>query len=89
MTKAALQGVNRHRRNEQGRGAVPARPARAFWLVKPSVTLAGITGLETLVSGNYVATSPGEGEPTRKFKALAEEPPLSDAKPGLHLTHQG
>ena len=57
-----------------------------FWLVKPSVTLAGITGLETLVSGNYVAISPGEGEPTRKFKALAEEPPLSDAKPGLHLT---
>jgi len=57
-----------------------------FWLVKPSVTLAGITGLETLVSGNYVAISPGEGEPTRKFKALAEEPPLSDSKPGLHLT---
>ena len=57
-----------------------------FWLIKPSVTLAGITGLETLVSGNYVAVSPGEGEPTRKFKALAEEPPLSDAKPGLHLT---
>ncbi|AZD69426.1 Paraquat-inducible protein B [Pseudomonas chlororaphis] len=57
-----------------------------FWLVKPSVTLAGITGLETLVSGNYIAISPGEGEPARKFKALAEEPPLSDAKPGLHLT---
>jgi len=57
-----------------------------FWLVKPSVTLAGITGLETLVSGNYVAISPGEGEPVRKFKALAEEPPLSDAQPGLHLT---
>ncbi|KKA07727.1 mammalian cell entry protein [Pseudomonas ogarae] len=57
-----------------------------FWLVKPSVSLAGITGLETLVSGNYVAISPGEGESTRKFKALVEEPPLSDAKPGLHLT---
>ncbi|WP_347902037.1 MlaD family protein [Pseudomonas purpurea] len=57
-----------------------------FWLVKPSVSLAGITGLETLVSGNYVAISPGEGEPSRKFKALAEEPPLSDSKPGLHLT---
>lgn len=57
-----------------------------FWLVKPSVSLAGITGLETLVSGNYVAISPGEGESTRKFKALVEEPPLSDSKPGLHLT---
>lgn len=30
-----------------------------FWLVKPSVSLAGITGLETLVSGNYIAVSPG------------------------------
>ena len=31
-----------------------------FWLVKPSVSLAGITGLETLVSGNYIAASPGD-----------------------------
>ncbi|WPN46444.1 MULTISPECIES: intermembrane transport protein PqiB [unclassified Pseudomonas] len=62
------------------------RTSTRFWLVKPSVTLAGITGLETLVSGNYVAVSPGEGEPVRKFKALAQEPPLSDAQPGLHLT---
>lgn len=57
-----------------------------FWLVKPSVSLAGITGLETLVSGNYIAVSPADGEPTRKFKALSQEPPLSDAKPGLHLS---
>lgn len=62
------------------------RTSTRFWLVKPSVTLAGITGLETLVSGNYVAISPGEGEPVRKFKALVQEPPLSDAQPGLHLT---
>lgn len=57
-----------------------------FWLVKPSVSLAGITGLETLVSGNYITASPGDGEPTRKFVALAEQPPLSDLVPGLHLT---
>ncbi|QHF30336.1 PqiB family protein [Pseudomonas sp. R32] len=57
-----------------------------FWLVKPSVSLAGITGLETLVSGNYIAVSPGQGEPTKRFKALDEAPPLSDSEPGLHLT---
>lgn len=57
-----------------------------FWLVKPSVSLAGITGLETLVSGNYIAISPGEGEPKKRFKALDEAPPLSDSEPGLHLT---
>ncbi|TDJ75339.1 MCE family protein [Pseudomonas putida] len=57
-----------------------------FWLVKPSVTLAGISGLETLVSGNYIAVSPGEGEKTKRFTALSEAPPLSDSEPGLHLT---
>ncbi len=57
-----------------------------FWLVKPSVSLAGITGLETLVSGNYIAASPGDGEPARKFIALNEPPPLADTAPGLHLT---
>ncbi|MBJ9976324.1 MCE family protein [Pseudomonas sp. S75] len=57
-----------------------------FWLVKPSVSLAGISGLETLVSGNYIAVDPGQGEPTKQFKALAEAPPLSDKEPGLHLT---
>ncbi|MBC9249577.1 mammalian cell entry protein [Pseudomonas alcaligenes] len=57
-----------------------------FWLVKPSVSLAGITGLETLVSGNYITASPGDGEPTRKFVALTEAPPLADTIPGLHLT---
>jgi len=57
-----------------------------FWLVKPSVSLAGISGLETLVSGNYIAVSPGEGEPTKRFTALKVAPPLSDSEPGLHLT---
>lgn len=57
-----------------------------FWLVKPSVTLAGVTGLETLVSGNYIEASPGDGESTRLFTALTEAPPLSNDLPGLHLT---
>lgn len=57
-----------------------------FWLVKPSVTLAGVTGLETLMSGNYIAASPGDGAPTREYTALPEPPPLADTLPGLHLT---
>lgn len=62
------------------------RSGTRFWLVKPSVSLAGITGLETLVSGNYIAVSPGSGEPTYDFQALPQAPPLSDEQPGLHLT---
>lgn len=57
-----------------------------YWLVKPSVSLAGITGLETLVSGNYITVSPGDGEPSRRFTALSEPPPMADSVPGLHLT---
>lgn len=56
-----------------------------FWLVKPKVSLAGISGIETLMSGNYIAVTPGDGEPKRKFVALTDEPPLADTEPGLHL----
>ncbi|KAF1061522.1 MAG: hypothetical protein GAK45_02198 [Pseudomonas citronellolis] len=57
-----------------------------FWLVKPRVSLAGVTGLETLVSGNYIAIDPVQGEQHSSFTALKEPPPLSDELPGLHLT---
>ncbi|MDT4822368.1 hypothetical protein FQZ97_555660 [compost metagenome] len=57
-----------------------------FWLVRPRVSLAGVTGLETLVSGIYIAIDPVKGEPARKYTALTEPPPLSDSLPGLHLT---
>lgn len=57
-----------------------------FWLVRPRVSLAGVTGLETLVSGIYIAIEPVKGEPARTFKALSEPPALSDALPGLHIT---
>lgn len=45
-----------------------------FWVVKPSISLAGITGLEALVKGNYIAIRPGEkGErPEREFEARAK-----------------
>jgi len=57
-----------------------------FWLVKPRVSLAGVTGLETLVSGNYIAIDPVKGDQEHEFTALKEPPPLSDSLPGLHLT---
>lgn len=57
-----------------------------FWLVKPRVSLAGVTGLETLVSGIYIAVDPVKGELVQEFKALDQPPPLSDKLPGLHIT---
>ncbi|SDP09220.1 PqiB family protein [Pseudomonas jinjuensis] len=57
-----------------------------FWLVKPRVSLAGVTGLETLVSGIYIAIDPVQGPLHTEYTALMEPPPLSDSLPGLHLT---
>ncbi len=57
-----------------------------FWLVRPRVSLAGVTGLETLVSGIYIAIEPAKGKLVREFQALAEPPPLADSLPGLHIT---
>ena len=56
-----------------------------FWIVEPHVSAAGISGLGTLVSGNYIGMRPGDGEPRRTFEG-AESPPIgTDNKPGLHL----
>jgi paraquat-inducible protein B len=59
-----------------------------FWLVRPRVSLEGISGLGTLVAGDHIAMRPadGEGKPVRKFKALAEPPSIPESAPGLHLT---
>jgi len=57
-----------------------------FWLVKPEISLAGVTGLGTLLSGNYIAVKPGGGKKTRKFRALPIPPPHDVETPGLHIT---
>lgn len=45
-----------------------------FWLVKPSASLAGISGLDTLISGNYITLQPGEGSYHYNFVADPEGP---------------
>lgn len=56
-----------------------------FWLVKPEVSFSGVTGLDTLVSGNYVAMKAGKGASKRDFVALDGMPPPDETTPGLHL----
>ena len=46
------------------------RDDTTFWLVKPRVSLAGVTGLETLMSGNYITFQPGNGKKHTAFTAL-------------------
>ncbi|MBB5211117.1 PqiB family protein [Microbulbifer hydrolyticus] len=56
-----------------------------FWLVKPEVSLTGVRGLETLVSGNYIAVEPGSGATQKHFVAVPE-PPAYVRGDGLRVT---
>jgi len=56
-----------------------------FWLVKPEVSLSGISGLGTVLSGNYITLRVGDGKPATNFIALASPPAKSLNDPGLHL----
>lgn len=57
-----------------------------FWVVRPRITGGSISGLETLVSGAYIAMlgSPTKGKPPHHFKGLSE-PPLDPQGGGLAL----
>lgn len=62
-------------------------PDNQFWIVSPRVSLSGVSGLGTILSGPYINMAPGsEPEMNEKFVAL-EAPPVTPAgTPGLHVT---
>ena len=60
-----------------------------FWLVSADISLQGISGLETLISGSYINILPDtddDQESQDHFIALTEAPTLDMKTPGLHLT---
>jgi paraquat-inducible protein B len=60
-----------------------------FWLVSADISLQGVSGLDTLISGSYITIMPdtsGETESQDYFIALTEAPKLDMSTPGLHLT---
>ena len=62
-----------------------AREGTVFWVVKPHVNLGGISGIETLLTGQYIEVRPGHGKPRSGFIG-AEDTPLRDPEsPGLHI----
>ncbi|GAA3948188.1 intermembrane transport protein PqiB [Allohahella marinimesophila] len=46
-----------------------------FWIVKPRISLAGVSGLDTVLTGNYIGIQPGEGERKLSFEGLRLPPP--------------
>jgi paraquat-inducible protein B len=53
-----------------------------FWIVEPRVTLSGVSGLGTLISGNYIGLQPGTStKEKRRFVGLDTAPAITD-QPG-------
>src|SRR5215469_7463269 len=51
-----------------------ARQGSQFWIVRPQLRLGQVSGLQTIVSGSYIAVQPGNGARTNTFNGLAEAP---------------
>jgi paraquat-inducible protein B len=54
-----------------------------FWVARPRVTASQVSGLETLLSGAFVAVDPGSSDKDRRhFKGLADPPVITTDAPG-------
>lgn len=60
-----------------------------FWLVSADISLQGVSGLDTLISGSYITIMPDTSKAADMqdhFIALTDPPTLDMSTPGLHLT---
>jgi paraquat-inducible protein B len=56
-----------------------AREGSVFWIVRPELKLGAVSGLRTIVMGNYVTVQPGDGARTNEFTG-AETAPIEPVK---------
>jgi paraquat-inducible protein B len=80
--RQALLYVRLHRPAEQF-----ARQGAQFWIVRPQISMASVTGLNTVISGPYIEGTPGQGERATEFLGLPRAPIAG--VPGLHITLYG
>ena len=67
----------RARLNREAEGFL--RRDTRFWVVRPTLSARGISGLGTLLSGSYIELEPGAGVPQSNFVGL-ESPPVVNAE---------
>jgi paraquat-inducible protein B len=54
-----------------------------FWVVEPRISLSGISGLGTLLSGNYIGFDAGRSTKSRRaFTGLDDQPIVTRSQPG-------
>ena len=57
-----------------------------FWVVRPRVTLKGISGIETLLSGVHIGIDPGiKSEPLESYTGLDRPPVITTDKKGTRI----
>jgi paraquat-inducible protein B len=63
-----------------------ARSDSKFWIVHPQISLSGVSGLDTLISGNYIEIVTGDqGTPATKFIGLSHPDGRDPMSPDLYL----
>jgi len=62
-----------------------------FWIVKPRVTLSGVSGIGTLLSGRYIGIEPGKSKDSdTDFVGLEMPPPITGGMAGREfILHAG
>ena len=54
-----------------------------FWIVRPRISISGVSGLSTLISGNYIGFEAGKStEKSRRFTGLDVPPIITGGMPG-------
>jgi len=51
-----------------------ARQGAFFWIVRPEISYGGISGLNTVLSGPFIDSTPGNGAPVTEFTGLPKPP---------------
>jgi paraquat-inducible protein B len=51
-----------------------AQQGSVFWIVRPELKLGAVSGLQTIVSGDYITVQPGNGASTNIFNGVEEAP---------------
>jgi paraquat-inducible protein B len=53
-----------------------------FWIVRPQISLSGVSGLSTLLSGNYIGFEPGKSEQSARIFIGLDVAPVVSGEPG-------
>ncbi|MHC8381207.1 PqiB family protein [Pseudomonas sp. LB3P14] len=58
-----------------------------FWVVRPRIGAGGVSGIDTLLSGDYIGADIGQANArAKKFTGLENPPPITYGEPGKRFT---